>query len=166
MSIVLVDYDPSWPAAFESARADLLEALRGIEFRGLEHIGSTAVPGLGGKPMVDMVMCVDDMSTADRIAPRLEPLGYVGWHSTPTRRTFERRNAEGTATAHLHVVRVDSKEWTDQILVRDWLRSNPEDRDAYAALKRELAARYDDTRDYSAAKTDFILGLLAKASAA
>jgi GrpB-like predicted nucleotidyltransferase (UPF0157 family) len=127
-------------------------------FLAVEHIGSTSVPGLSAKPIIDMLAAVSDLAIVDNLVKPIQILGYVTWFGEPGRRSFERRDVQGRATAHLHIVVQNSRNWHEPITFRDWLRSHPANRDAYEKLKQQLAAMYDDTREYSEAKTEFIRG--------
>jgi GrpB-like predicted nucleotidyltransferase (UPF0157 family) len=164
MKIRLVPSDASWPDDYRSARDEILACLGDGCLAGIEHVGSTAIPGLAAKPVIDMVAAVHDVSLIEEIAEKLAPLGYTAWHSTPGRRTLQRRDDRGNATEHLHIVALDSREWRNQIRFRDLLRAEPTLRIEYEKLKFELADRYEDTQDYSEAKSSFIQGLLEKRS--
>jgi len=160
MPIALVTYDPDWPHAYERSLQRLMTAIDRSHFLGVEHIGSTSVPGLSAKPIIDMLAAVSELTTVDGLVKSIEALGYVTWFGEPGRRSFELRDAKGRATDHLHIVAHNSPNWHEPIRFRDWLRSDPGNRDAYEKLKRQLAAFHDDTRTYSAAKTDFIQSTL------
>jgi GrpB-like predicted nucleotidyltransferase (UPF0157 family) len=129
----------------------------------LEHAGSTAVPGLAAKPIIDMVLAVPDSSDESTYAPALQSAGYVlrirepGW--------FEHRVFKGPDTdIHLHVFTVGCAEIAQMLLFRDWLRHHPEDRDRYASKKRELAKQvWKFVQNYADAKTGIVHEILAKA---
>jgi len=167
MPILLAEPDDGWPAAFASARDELLAALGPDAFIAIEHIGSTSVPGLAAKPLIDMMAAVTHLDEVDPMIAAIEALGYEYLEALsraiPGRRLFERRDADGAPTEHLHVVEYEGDNWKRHLGFRDWLRARPGDRKTYEALKRRLAARYDDTKEYSAAKTDFIREIEAKA---
>jgi GrpB-like predicted nucleotidyltransferase (UPF0157 family) len=162
--VEVVDYDPAWPAMFE-AEAARLEALIGAEGIGrIEHIGSTAVPGLAAKPIVDLMVEVPDYDlVARRIAPRLEAAGYeylwrpVGPGSPEVDYAwFIRRDAEGRRTHHVHMAPPGSRYW-DRVTFRDHLRSHPEVAAEYSALKRQVAHDHpQDRAAYARAKSGFI----------
>ncbi len=164
MPILLVPYDPRWPQAFERARGELIAAIGAERLLGFEHIGSTAIPEIFAKPIIDMLAGVSDPTIVDDMLGDIEALGYLPWYGAPGRRTFERRGPDGTATEHLHFVVHASPNWTEPLRFRDWLRVNPADREAYQRLKLRLAAVYDDTRKYSEAKTEFVRQIDAKAT--
>lgn len=170
MPILLVEPDPAWPGAYERARDELLAALGHDRFLGFEHIGSTSVALLAAKPLIDMMAAVGDL---DEVAPMIEPIEALGYtyleeftRALPGRHLFERAGSGDEPTTHLHIVVYGGENWVRHLGFRDWLRTHPQDRDAYASLKRELAARYDDTKEYSEAKTKFIRQIEAQAARA
>lgn len=154
MPIAIVDYDPGWPAAFEAARAALLAAVGGA-LVDLEHIGSTAVPGLAAKPTVDLMAGVAALSDAERC---IAPLAALGWAYVPAyeaqlpeRRYFRKPGF------HLHVVEAHGPFWERHLLFRDYLRAHPKQALHYQQLKRVLAARCgDDLAAYAAGKRGFV----------
>jgi GrpB-like predicted nucleotidyltransferase (UPF0157 family) len=159
MPIALADPDPTWPRAYCCARDELLDGLGQDAFIGFEHIGSTSIPGLAAKPLVDMMASVRSLDEVAPMIERIEALGYDYLEELaaliPGRHLFERRSA-GKPTEHLHIVEHEGENWLRHLGFRDWLRTHPEDRDAYETLKRELAAKHDDTKVYSEAKTPFV----------
>lgn len=158
--VVIVEYDPSWPHRFDEASAALAAAL-GYRAVRIEHIGSTAVPGLAAKPIIDIQVEVDTLLDAD-LVPAIEGLGYeyVPDHEAefPRRRYFRRTGDDGRRTHQVHVVEHADRAWCDRhIAFRDWLRSHDDDRDRYAALKRRLADEFGTNRaGYTDAKTAFV----------
>lgn len=169
--IVIVEYDPAWPRAFEAERARLAEVLCPYALT-LEHIGATAVPGLAAKPTIDIAVGLARLADAPPCTLRMARLGYDYRPELeaemPERRFFRKGYTEGAQATHqVHMTEVGSDFFDRDLLFRDWLRGHPEDRAAYAALKRELAARHGDDRDaYTRAKADFIRALQAKAAEA
>jgi GrpB-like predicted nucleotidyltransferase (UPF0157 family) len=167
--VVIVDYDPEWPARYAAEAARIRETL-GDRIVAVEHIGSTAVPGLAAKPIIDLMVGLRRLADAgDCIAP-LEGLGYEYVpqyeESMPERRYFH-KGPPGSRTHHLHMVEVTSDFWERHLLFRDHLRAHPEETRAYAALKRELAGRHGADREaYTNAKTDFIEAAVDRARAA
>ncbi len=156
--VVIVDYDPEWPARFEEERA-IIEAAIGPRTVAIEHVGSTAVPGLGAKPVVDIMVGIDSLADA---AACIEPLGAAGYtyypdHEAemPERRYFDVQS--GTRDAHLHMVEYGGAFWRRHLAFRDYLRAHPEAAAEYDRLKRDLAAHYGSDRDgYTNAKTEFV----------
>ncbi len=166
--INIVSYDPSWPSMFEAARL----ALHAIFHDGgqIEHVGSTAVPGLGAKPIIDIMIGLTTFDRVTRAFPGLEGLGYeyVSEYEAefPDRRYF-RKPAEHPRTHHLHIVERGSNFWTRHLLFRDRLRGNRQIAKTYETLKRALAIRYrHDGVGYTNAKTEFIEGVLHEADCA
>jgi GrpB-like predicted nucleotidyltransferase (UPF0157 family) len=147
-TVEVVAYDPAWPARFEAERALLAEAAPGV-FSSVEHIGSTAVPGLLAKPTIDMLAVSDDLP---RVLQRVDVLAEAGYDYRPgsfpddDRHLFFRKVRDGKRLVHLHVVHASSPEVDDYRLFRDFLRAEPEVAARYAALKLDLAARYADQR--------------------
>jgi GrpB-like predicted nucleotidyltransferase (UPF0157 family) len=164
-SVVIVEYDPSWAQRFEAVRSALTEALGGLVIN-VEHVGSTAVPGLAAKPVVDIDLVIEDTAEESGYLPALERLGYrlvlrePWWHG-------HRMLLSPTEDVNLHVWPQGAPEPVRHRLFRDWLRAHPHDRERYAATKRRLAR---DTahrpRDYSLAKNDVIDEIYARIFAA
>jgi GrpB-like predicted nucleotidyltransferase (UPF0157 family) len=154
-SIVLEDYDPAWADQYAAARSRLDQALPG-QIIGIEHVGSTSVPGLAAKPVIDIDLLLADTAEEARYLPALEGIGYrlvlrePWWYG-------HRMLVSPTADVHLHVWPQDAPEPVRHRLFRDWLRSHPDDRDRYAAAKRSLAGQTaDQPGDYSLAKNEVI----------
>jgi GrpB-like predicted nucleotidyltransferase (UPF0157 family) len=165
----LVPYDERWPEHFAAAERDLRVALAPW-IVDIEHIGSTAVPGLPAKPVIDMQVGVRTLDDTAEIVAAVESLGYEYVpeleDDLPDRRYF-RRWAYGRRSHHIHLVERTNAEWWDRhVRFRDWLRTHPGDRERYAALKRELAAAHgDDRAAYTDAKSSYIRTIV-EASAA
>lgn len=163
--IAIVEYDPRWPSLYEAERARLTAVLDRHILR-IEHIGSTAVPGLAAKPLIDILVTVDRLGSSDAYVQPLRSLGYTYFPvlGGPDRYTFGRGVPH---THHVHIVEHGSGEHRRPLAFRDYLRSHPEVARQYATLKRGLAARFhDDRRAYNAAKTDFIRSIESRASGA
>jgi GrpB-like predicted nucleotidyltransferase (UPF0157 family) len=170
--IELVDYDSRWPGVFESEVARLRPLFEPCPIRRVEHVGSTAVPRLAAKPIVDILLGVDDLGCVDqRVAPEMESAGYdYFWRpligdTGPSYPWFIGRDGSGRRISHVHVALVgDSTQW-DRVVFRDYLRSHPQTAHEYAGLKRELASRFAADRPaYTQAKSAFILAALASAA--
>jgi GrpB-like predicted nucleotidyltransferase (UPF0157 family) len=132
----------------------------------IEHIGSTSVPGLSAKPIIDILATVESYEGARELIAPLEELGYVycGEFGIPRRHYFDREDDAGRDTHHLHVLEPGSAEAANHLLFRNHLRANAADREAYAALKRELIAKFaEDRAAYTEAKAAFIQNALARA---
>jgi GrpB-like predicted nucleotidyltransferase (UPF0157 family) len=156
--IVIVEHDPSWAARFELERGRLLRVLGATALR-IEHIGSTAVPGLAAKPIVDILVTVDDPDDESVTVPALQSIGYELRVGEPGHRMFRTPGRD----VHVHVWRDSDPEVARYLKFRDRLRQSPEDRRAYERLKRELAAReWADANEYADAKGDLIEAILVR----
>lgn len=164
MVIVLRDYDESWPLAADTACRELMAALPGF-FDAIEHIGSTAVPGLAAKPIIDLMAATERLNLVREREADLARLGY--WHDDTGMpdRLFYRRSSSGVPTHHLHVVTADTWESRNERLLRDHLRADPAHVERYAALKQRLATSSTDEDAYTRAKTDLIQELVDAARA-
>jgi GrpB-like predicted nucleotidyltransferase (UPF0157 family) len=164
--VTLRQYDPSWPERFERERRRIAAAL-GAEAAGIEHIGSTAVPGLPAKPVVDVLVGVGGPPAARRVAGRVASLGYelLGEAGVPGRLHLRRRAASGAF--NVHVVEHGGALWRDNLVLRDYLRAHPDDAAAYARAKaRAAAAAPESLLRYSDLKASVVAELLKRARAA
>jgi GrpB-like predicted nucleotidyltransferase (UPF0157 family) len=160
--VVLVPYDPEWPAMFE-LEATRIRAILGDRVRLLEHCGSTSVPGLSAKPVIDMVMAVPDSSDEAAYVPPLEAAGYVLRIREPD--WFEHRLFRGPdTTINLHTFSEGSSEIRKMLLFRDWLRTHDDERDLYQGAKLDLAERtWEFTQQYADSKSEVVHGILERA---
>ncbi|MGK5682683.1 GrpB family protein [Actinoplanes sp. URMC 104] len=155
--IVIAEHDSAWAGRYEAARAAIEGAL-GDAVLGIEHVGSTSVPGLAAKPIVDIDLLVGDTADESRFVPALEAIGYrlvlrePWWHG-------HRMLVGGDEDINLHVWPRGAPEPVRHRLFRDWLRAHPEDRELYEAEKRRLAA---EAGDYNLAKCDVIDQIFAR----
>lgn len=155
-AIVIVEYDPEWPYEFQRLR-DRAQAALGDVAVAIEHVGSTAVPGLPAKDLIDMVVVVASDDDVTAAIERLEAVGYKARGNLGVEGREAFRWPEGEKRHHLYVSPTSSAELRAQVAFRDRLRSDPAVANEYVALKRELAKRYrDDRLAYTDAKTDFI----------
>ena len=160
----LVEADPSWTIRGEQERGHLETLLSPWLVARIEHVGSTAIPELPAKPIIDLQAPVADLDNPDPIAAQL---AADDWHYVepdldrrPWRRFFIKVSG-GRRSVHLHVMTLDTPRWNQQIAFRDALRADPTLTADYAALKRVLAAKHSDDREaYSAAKSNFIRTVL------
>jgi GrpB-like predicted nucleotidyltransferase (UPF0157 family) len=157
-------YDREWPARFEAQRPSVERILEPWLAAPVEHVGSTSVPGLAAKPVVDMLAGVHDL---DASRPCIDLLSADGWLWAPYREDVEHwfcRPTPEERTHHLHVVAHGGEEWRDMLDFRDALRADADLLDRYAMLKQELATRHRDDRNaYTEAKAAFIRAALAVA---
>jgi GrpB-like predicted nucleotidyltransferase (UPF0157 family) len=160
--IVLMDYDEAWPVAFEREARRIRTAL-GVRTLLLEHVGSTAVPGLAAKPIVDIILAVPDSANEDGYVPALEAEGYElrirepDWHE-------HRVLKKAAPNVNLHVFSAGCEEIDRMLAFRDHLRANEPDRELYERTKRELAAReWAYVQDYADAKSEVVEAIIARA---
>ena len=169
-TVEIAPYDPAWQAAF-SAERDRLAAVMGDLAIRIDHHGSTAVPGLAAKPVIDIQISVADLSYLDEHTARLAQLGYVHVpHPDDAFCPFFHRPAAWPHTHHVHLVRAGGAEERRTLAFRDYLREHPEVARAYERLKRELASRYgattfDSRQAYADAKTEFVTRITEQALA-
>jgi GrpB-like predicted nucleotidyltransferase (UPF0157 family) len=159
--IVIGNYDPEWPSQFAALARTLQDALGPVLLR-VEHVGSTAVPGLPAKPIIDLDAVVPSRSIPDAVR-RLEAVGYIhkGDQGVSGREAF--RPPDQSIPHHLYVCPSDSPELTAHLRFRDALRADGLLAAEYAMLKRELAARFGaDRAGYCEAKTSFVRTVLAR----
>lgn len=160
--VSLQAYDSRWPDRFVAER-DRLLALFPLVFVDIEHIGSTAVPGMVAKPIVDLLAGVESMAMARSLAEPLRDAAYTTsaeFNATLTDRQWFMRWADGHRTHHLHIVVHGGPVWTRHLQFRDALRASPVLAARYAALKADLAVRHPTDREaYTSAKTAFVSSL-------
>lgn len=162
--IEIVDYDPRWREMFNAHAAAIDKALGNVASR-IEHIGSTAVPGLGAKAIIDILLVVANSADEPSYLPALLTAGYELRVREPD---FHEHRMLRTPTrdVHIHVFSVGSAEIDRYLILRDRLRSNAEDRRRYEATKRKLATQpWSDMNAYAEAKTEVIERILAAAEA-
>lgn len=155
--VVVTDYDPQWPIMYEEEKAQILSVIGG-KILAIEHIGSTAVLGLGGKPIIDIMVGVRRISDAKGC---IEPLATIGYEYVSLRYF---RKGPPEKHRHLHTTELGSEFWISHILFRDYLRAHPELAEEYYELKKELAAGFcSDSDAYTEAKSEFIERVIKKA---
>lgn len=164
--IEIVPYNPEWPRMFEN-EATLVRAAFGSNLVTLHHIGSTSVPGLSAKPILDMLAEVRDINAVDEINPAMTHLGYqaLGEYGLPERRYF-RKPSDEFHTHHVHAYQTGSGEVERHLAYRDYLRTHPADARAYAELKEKLARAFPfDATGYMNGKNSFVKDLERRAVA-
>jgi GrpB-like predicted nucleotidyltransferase (UPF0157 family) len=160
--VVIVDYEPRWAGLFAVEKARIVGALKGLDV-AVEHVGSTSVPGLAAKPIIDIMVVVPNPATAEKTIAPLTVLGheYRGELGIPGRFYFGKRHRH---RYHLHMYPRSHPEIARLLLFRDYLRGNPKAACQYAELKRALAEKLRDDREaYTEAKSDFIKSIEASA---
>jgi len=167
--IEIVPYDPYWPALFETEAARIREAAGALVLR-IEHVGSTSVPGLAAKPVIDIQVSVASLENPAAYSELLAQLGYSHVPLGPIDLVypFYQRPAAWPATHHVHLCVLGSEQERRHLAFRDYLRSHSEVASEYAALKRRLAAAHDglslESRErYSLSKTEFVTSVLGRA---
>jgi len=163
-TIIVEPYNPAWPGEFERIKRFLWPHVRDLAL-DIVHVGSTSVPGLASKPIIDFTIVMESYAAFPAIKARLEALGYTheGNRGIPTREAFKGGPA-GFMAYHLYVCPRDGPEYLRWLLFTGWLREHDDDRDAYAELKRQNAKLYPHDIDaYIAGKSDFVEGILRKA---
>ena len=158
--IALGAYDSSWPMSFAKEKQRIRHVLGNVAI-SIEHVGSTSVPGLAAKPIIDILLVVPDSAEEASYVPTLESIGYVlrirepNWH--------EHRLLKG-ANVNLHVFSDGDDEIERMLVFRDWLRTNPEDRNRYLRAKRELARKnWKYTQNYADAKSKVVESIIRRA---
>jgi len=163
----VVDYDPRWPLIFEREKTKILGVIAN-KVVAIEHVGSTAVPRLGAKPIIDIMVGLSHLSDAQGCIEPLKTIGYeyvAKYEVTIPERRYFRKGPSNVPNKHfhLHMVEYNSDFWKRHLLFRDYLRARPKAARAYDRLKRELAAKYRFDREaYTKAKTFFIESKVAK----
>jgi GrpB-like predicted nucleotidyltransferase (UPF0157 family) len=163
-SVYLSQYDPDWPVQFEREAARIREVL-GSTALAVEHVGSTAIPGLATKPRIDILLVVASSADETTYVPALEGAGYTlvirepVWHE---HRVFKGPGVD----VNLHVLTLGCSDIERMVVFRDWLRARPDERDRYLQVKRELAARtWAYIQEYADAKGEVVDEILARAGA-
>ena len=166
-AVVLADYDPRWPERYRAEAARIRAALGGW-IEQIEHVGSTAVPGLAAKPIIDIAVGVRRLADAERCIEPLKRIGYAyrpgAEELVPDRRFFQ-KGGSAAREFHVHVVDVRGPDWERWLLFRDYVRAHPEKARDYEQLKRALASCQRDNRAYTALKSAFIMAAVAEARA-
>ncbi|MFR9780588.1 GrpB family protein [Micromonospora sp. MS34] len=162
-AVRISDYDPAWPQRYAAESARITEVLT-PRLVAIEHVGSTAVPGMAAKPIIDMLVAVPTYDDFPDVVRRLHRIGYrytpESETSDPDRRVFRKGPDDITRmrSHHLHLTAEGSRYWRRLIAFRDHLRRHPAEADAYVRLKRALAARYaDDSARYTDGKHGFVV---------
>lgn len=155
MKVRLSEYDKNWVQMFDD-EAQFLKGIFGDEITKFEHFGSTSVPGMNAKPVIDMMCLVKDINKIDSFNEQMRLLEYdvAGEWGIIGRRLF--RKGGGNRTHHIHVYQYDNPQIQRHLVLRDYLRTHPDEIEKYRYLKEELAQQYDDTAFYSKAKKPFV----------
>jgi len=165
--ISIAPYDPEWPNLYENEAVSLRGKLPQSVVIKIEHFGSTAVPGLAAKPVIDLLVQVSSLEeTREQIVPILAAEGYdYFWRTdvSPAYAWFIKRDSEGKRTHHIHMVEADSKLW-ERLYFRDYLREFPEEAKRYAELKQFLSEKYPNDRvAYTEGKAEYVRAITERA---
>jgi len=161
--ICLVEYDGKWRTQFEQERSRLVAVTGGV-LRNIEHFGSTAIPGLSSKPVLDLMAPVPSLDETGRYSSLLEPFGYVHLDAGFAKRLLFVKRDDTQVNLHL----VLASHWRDknELLFRDWLLKHPKAVQEYEELKRELAQKFsDDMEQYTQGKSEFVRWIVSAARA-
>lgn len=157
--IIISEYDHLWPQLFEEEKKNLAAVLPPEVI--IEHVGSTSIPGLVSKPVIDIMIGVPSLEIADELC--IEPIKDLGYiyvpeyeDHAPERRYFKKLNKENVHTHHIHLVEYGSSWWKRIIQFRNYLRCHPKVAKEYAELKKELSLKFIDANEYANAKTAFV----------
>ncbi len=160
----LVEYDPNWAIQFEEEKARILDTI-GTVIVAIEHYGSTSIPGLSSKPIIDILIAVRHLDDAQGC---IEPLARLGYEYRPMNDVlipgtrYFRKGPSGANTHHIRMVKVGSDLWNDYLLFRDYLRNHSDEADRYGKLKKELHTRFGKRLPIDAKKS-YIQLVIAKA---
>ena len=156
-----VDYDPAWPILYREEEERIREGF-GTHLVRIEHIGSTAIPGLPGKSIVDILVVIDSDNNAESCKKILDGLDYQ-YVDRPDQYYFRRSTGETTGF-HLHMTTPDNKFWKERVAFRDYLLAHPGDKENYIQLKKDLIKEFgNDKRVYREGKNDFMADITNKA---
>ena len=161
--IVVQDYDPTWPTTFKQLHDTIWPAISDTAIT-IEHVGSTSVPGLAAKPIIDMTIVIPSTSQMPTLIERLATINYIhkGDQGVPGREAFDR--PQDTFAHNLYACAKDNLGLKNHLAIRDHLRQNPKDVQAYGDLKKQLSEKFPHDIDaYVDGKTELILGILKKA---
>ena len=165
MKVEVVPHNPNWKKAFESESKQIAKAL-GNNLVFIHHIGSTAIPYIYAKPIIDFLVEVQDIDRVEESNPAMEALGYeaMGEFGLIGRRYFRKENPPGIRTHHVHTYEVNSPEIERHLAFRDYIIAHPEDAHQYSELKRRLAKKYPkDIEGYMDGKDKFVKEMERKA---
>ncbi|HEY0071225.1 MAG TPA: GrpB family protein [Chloroflexia bacterium] len=162
MPIELHPHNPEWAAYFDEGK-QVLSAVLGEYALDMQHVGSTSIPGIKAKPVVDIDVAIEHYPLPDEVLAAVEALGYTYWgeFGIPHRHLFSRR--DGPVGYNVHINELANDEFQRHVLFRDYMRAHPDAAREYEALKLELAARHDVVNLYAGDKSEFVQGILAKA---
>lgn len=160
----IVKYDPSWPEKFENEKMLVAQTLGDWIVGGIHHVGSTSVPGLPAKPIIDIMVGVKNLEEAKSFIPLLEAVQYYYFPYKPNEMIWFCKPSPYKRTHHLYLMETSHPQWEARLAFRDYLKTHPEEKKAYEQLKKGLAERFRDDREaYTDAKTEFVKSIVQKA---
>ncbi len=162
--VQLKQYNPKWEELFKQESMLISSAISNF-LLDIQHVGSTAIPKIVAKPIIDMAGAINSVENIDKIIVPMYGIGYTyrGEQGIPGRHLFVKGD-EDRRTHHFHVMQTDHHEWKDQILFRDFMREHPQEAKQYSEFKQKLFIQYGNDRGkYTDSKTDFIQTMLEKA---
>jgi GrpB-like predicted nucleotidyltransferase (UPF0157 family) len=164
-AVTLAKHHGEWAAAFEAEKANL-EQLAGDVALDIQHFGSTSIPGLAAKPIIDILMAVRSLSEVIKIRPALESAGYeYRENGSDDVQILFAKGPEVKRTHYLHITALGSSGWQNPLAFRDYLRTHPDELRRYEELKQNLAERYSDHREqYTAGKKDYVDEVVTRAT--
>ena len=163
-AIYLVPYSPNWPDKFEEEKKLIQEAIGPWVTGGINHVGSTAIPGLSAKPIIDIMVGVNSLEETKPCIELLTKINYMYYPYRPESMHWFLKPTPEHRTHHLYLVPVSDSQYQARIAFRDYLRIHREEREEYEKLKTKLAAKHSNDREaYTLAKEDFIKNIVAKA---
>jgi GrpB-like predicted nucleotidyltransferase (UPF0157 family) len=162
--VELAPYDPAWPSRFDQERIAIRGALGDLIVGSIEHVGSTAIPGVEAKPILDIMVGIRDLSAPGPLVPLLGRIGYLHYPYRPDVMHWFCKPLPSFRTHHVHAVPVGSRLWRERIAFRDYLRAHADVATAYVELKRQLAASHRFDREaYTDGKSSFVRKVLGAA---
>lgn len=163
-TVKILRYNPKWRASAVK-EINALKKVSGSIILNIQHIGSTAIPGMSAKPIIDIDVAVKSLKAVNDLIEPLRKLGYRYRVGKPEKRLFIKEGPNKKITHHMHVIKLGSDLWNNDLLFRDFLRSNKKKVRQYSELKKELASQFYNNREsYSDGKKDFIEAVLVEAN--
>lgn len=163
-AVHIVPYNPSWPEKFAIEKKIVEETLGSWITGGVHHVGSTAIPRMPAKPIIDIMVGVKNLEEAKKCIPLLEQIQYCYYPYKPDVMIWFCKPSPYKRTHHLYLIEVSHPEWQARIAFRDYLKNNPDAKEEYVKLKIQLAEKYSNDREaYTQAKTKFVKMIVAKA---
>jgi len=159
--VTLCPYSEEWKILFENEKMNLYNCIKEYII-DIQHVGSTSINGIYAKPIIDMVIVIEDLNDGFKLIDDIESMGYhFKGNLGKSNRFFFWKGTEGNNTHNLHIVEYGDKNWENLILFRDSMNNHADYRDRYCSLKMELADKYkDDRRTYTERKSNFILNVI------